>query len=115
MFTVTSHFTAYCRHTLNRTHVSYYGPYYKKLPLSQVLIQTQKDLITSSDHKANIRAIFDKSDCQGEGKNIETLDRTLCASYQGQTVFKGLTNGDQPTLDPCTIFTGIRKSCAHKC
>lgn len=79
MFTASSHFLHIVEIHMDRTHVSYYDPCYKKLPLSQVLTQTQEHPNTSADHKTTIRALFDKIDCQGKEKNIEALERMLCA------------------------------------
>ncbi|XP_052599935.1 hemoglobin subunit alpha-like [Peromyscus californicus insignis] len=76
--------------------------------------ETQKESTTSADHKANVKAVLDKIDCQGEENIVEALEKMLCASHQDDTSFGDLANDDQNMLDLSTVLTSLRKCCAHK-
>ncbi|OBS81964.1 hypothetical protein A6R68_24046, partial [Neotoma lepida] len=55
------------------------------------------------------------SDCQGERNITEALERMLCDSHQNQTLTEDLASENKCTLDPCTVLTARRKTCAQKC
>ncbi|KAL6053900.1 hypothetical protein STEG23_003727, partial [Scotinomys teguina] len=80
----------------------------------RVLDQIQKESTTSADHKADIKAVLNKIDCQGEENIKETLEKVICASHQNDTSFEDLANADENMLDLSTALTSLRKCCAHK-
>nr|XP_042121707.1 hemoglobin subunit alpha-like [Peromyscus maniculatus bairdii] len=86
----------------------------ERLSLPQTLTQTPKESTTSAGYKANIKAVLDKIDCQGEENIVEALEKMLCASHQVDTSFGDLANADKNMLDLSTVLTSLRTCCAHK-
>ncbi|XP_076413208.1 hemoglobin subunit alpha-like [Peromyscus maniculatus bairdii] len=84
------------------------------LTKGESLTQTQKESTTSAGYKANIKAVLDKIDCQGEENIVEALEKMLCASHQVDTSFGDLANADQNMLNLSTVLTSLRTCCAHK-
>ncbi|NP_001171055.1 exocrine gland-secreting peptide 8 precursor [Mus musculus] len=74
--------------------------------------RTQADPTISADNKKNFKTVVDLTDCQCERNFIESLESTLPASNQDQTLFENMTN--QHKLNLSKMLSVLSKCCTQK-